>query len=507
MTSTPETIVAELLTLDPSLIPHRAEVEQAVAALLRSKPEISLREEFTRELLEKLQMQLHRRPLPSPSSPLSTMLPRFFFLGGGALVGALATFLILSAPKGIQLPPPSSSGLEEAAVTTPLSREAFGDLGARATIPARPQSGGGGGGGDMAMGQAMEADKMMILPPEEFTIVEYSYDGDVPLPEGDIEVLRRKKHAAASNAEDLFSSSPVANLLNLQGLGNLQVQQVSLSQPGKEPYSVSLDFLDGSIWINRITDYTSRPESICKDADEACFQQYRLKESDMLPMEELVSITRGFIAELGIDTSSYGEPQILDDWRTFYAQTEDKASYYFPEMQTVVLPLLIDGKPVFEEYGEPYGMNFSIDIRSRKVISVGNLRTHTFDSSAYAGIRDVEKLKKVMLQGGSAAWYPEGSKKVIASLEAPAEVYLHTYQWEEGSGVSSELFVPALSFDVTEMPKEGYSKKRVVVPLAAELVQRLLNTQAVIEFPMPLEDGPGMTEPTPVPAEEPKVTE
>ncbi len=506
MTSTPESIIEELLALDPSLIPHRAEVERTVVTLLRSKPESHLREEFTRELLAKLQTQLNHRPLSlaSPSSPFLSMLPRFFFLGGGAIAGALATFLILTTPTIGPTPTLSPQSAEDAAPITALSREAFGSLGTNAATSARPQSGGGGGGGDMAMGQALGAEKMMIYPPEDFTIIEYRYDGDVTLPEGDIEVLRRRRHSAAGDAQNLFSTSPLVGLLSLNSLGNLQVQQVSLSQPGKEPYSVSLDFLDGSIWINRMTDYKSRPDSNC--GDEACFQQYRLKESDMLSMEELVSITRDFIAELGIDTGKYGEPQMLDDWRIFYAQTEDKANYYFPEMQTVVLPFLIDGKPVYEEYGEPYGMNFSVDIRRREVVSVSNLRTHTFDSSAYAGATDIEKLRKVITQGGSAAWYPEGSKKVVASLEASTEVYLHTYQWDEASATSSELFVPALSFAVTDMPTESYSKKRVVVPLAAELVDRLLNPE-MNGVPMPLTDGPVMIEPAPVSAEEPKVTE
>jgi len=513
MTPPLSTLVEELLALDPTLTPKRAEVELLVADILRLKPEAPLREEFKQELLLRLQAHLsdhsvlsslaprssptgERSGVPFPSIP---MLKRFFFFGGGALAGVLAAVLFITLPKG-GMPPAEIS--EEPNTVTSLDREAFGALTSPSALSARPQS--GGGGGEAATGVSMDAKRMaepsMILPPGEFTIVEYAYAGEITLPESDIDVLRRRQHDGSINVSNIFASSALSRLFNIEGLGNLRTQQIALTQEGNDPLALSIDFLDGSIWINRSVDYRDRPDAACRD--EACFQQFRLKESDMLSMEELTGIARAFIAELGIDTSSYGEPQVLDDWQTWYALAENTADYYFPEMQTVVLPLLINGKPVFEEYGEPYGLTFSIDVRRKEVMSVGNLRTHAVESSSYAGVSDMEKVQTVIRQGGSPIyWMPEGAKKVEALLDAPVEAYLHSYQWNETDGTSKELFVPALAFSVREMPKEGGAKKRVVIPLAAEIVDRILSPD-VNGMPMPLMEKTPVMEDLSVPEDD-----
>ena len=131
-------------------------------------------------------------------------------------------------------------------------------------------------------------------------------------------------------------------------------------------------------------------------------------------------------------------------------------------------------------------MTFSIDVRRKEVMSVGNLRTHSFDSSSYAAASDREKVTQALKLGGSPIyWMPDGAKKVEVKLDAPVEAYLHSYQWNDADGTSKELFVPALAFDVANMPKEGGAKKRVILPLAMELIERILNPE-VNGMPMPL---------------------
>ncbi len=511
MSSDFSTIVHELLELDPTLEPHRAALEQHCQTILAAKPNVQVDAAFKKRLLDDLHHRFAQRmsstPLPgeahaeSGSSFFSSlfMSNRFVLLGSGAFVGALAVVIVTN----MQLPSPTQNLSDSAGVTaeeSSLAPNAFGSLATTQNV--RAQSGGGGGGMPVsatapapaaeaadAEGKRMAIDSAIL--PYNPTIVEYSYEGNIPLPEGGtVSVLRRTRGQGTSAGVGALLGGALGDLADLSGISGLNIQQVTLNQPGTRGLSISLDFVDQSMWISRMQDPADNPSYRCRD--EKCYQQYRMKESDMLPQETLVSIARDFASDMGIDLSAYGEPSIQDDWRVWLAQTPNKADYWFPEQQTVVFPLLINGKTVYEEYGTAYGISFSVDQRTKQVMYVSNLRTNNYQTSDYAAARDVEQVKNALTLGGQQQWYvPQDAKKLTATVGAPTEAYVHIYQWNEQTQTSSELFVPALAFPVTDMPEGSYdARKTVLVPLAQDMIDRILTPPD--NGIMPLMDQPAV---------------
>lgn len=473
-----QSIVGELLAFDPSLAPHRATLESAVRDILAAKPDTRFTPAFRKRLLAELQSRLPADAHPSYSFPLTLMLQRFLFAGGGAVVGALLVFITLNGSMpftpgtpGLQLPHAPVS------VRDAGSPEAFGSLVPASPNP-RPQSGGGGGGGGPEIDGKIAAG-MMIAP--EGTRIEFAYDGDITLPEGNVDVFRRLPGSAQTSVDSLIGGSFAAQLLDIRKFSGMKAQNITMAS-GK--YSLSADFMDGNVWISRIYAPGERPESLCRDED--CFQRNRLKESDMLPDDRVIAIAESFLREYGIETSSYGEPELMNDWRVWLAAATDPSDFYFPDQVTVLFPLLIDGTPVYEEYGAAYGLQVSVDMRMKEVVSIGNLRLYDLQQSSYAGVSDAAALREALTKGGTFQWASEDAKTATAALGEPSAAYVHVYLWNEQTMQSSELFVPGLQFPVTDMPASGdQSRVRVVLPLAQEMIERINSSPD--GRPMPLD--------------------
>jgi hypothetical protein len=491
----------ELLKLDPSLAPKRAEVEQVVSKLLESRPDTRWRPDFERELLAALRPALSAaagermmgEEAVAPHFSFFSFFPmdtRFFFAGGGALLGALLVFVTLQQPfsgSGTGSPAANETVLESG--VTSVAAGAFGKLapeagglgggglGSNEAISARPQSGGGGGGG-------VATDAMMVAP-DQYRVSRFTYAGTLNLPTEDQMVYRRVKPGNQPSGQNMITGF-AAGLINWSALGGLRLQSVSLV--GGE-YNVYVDYTEGTVSVNRVFDPSDRPDFQCRDQE--CYDRYRLSESDMIPDEEAFQIARAFAEELDIDLSIYGEPEITENWQIMYARTADKASYWFPEQVSVVFPLILDGQTVYEEYGQPHGLTIAVDIRLRKAASLYNHYLQRYEQSAYAPVADEQRVRDAISHGSMYFWDDPSAQYVDVTLGEPTTALMHYYQWNQAGGQSQELFVPALVFPVTgEMANEYENRRNVVVPLIQELYDQVQDQ--VVPFPMPLiqEDAP-----------------
>ncbi|MBM3231008.1 hypothetical protein FJZ28_01640 [Candidatus Peregrinibacteria bacterium] len=511
MPQDPFTIVSELIEIDPSLEPHRAMLELNVRSILVSRPDTQFSTEFKQRLLRELTEKLD---LVQPSTPhsLMIMVNKFLYTGAGAVVGGLLVFFVsrnLPMP-GLTTPEPESGkkavdvavdagdAVQGDVPSQPLPPKAFGDLPqpqAHPTISARPQSAGGGAGGATGM-EGMEyreesgTDAKMIAPVEpgmyQPISVDFIYKGEITLPEDDVLVMRREMPKTEANAS-LLKGTFASSLIDVSKLPNLPLQSVNLGRTDFGSFNVTVDFLNGTVSMYKNIDYSSRPESTC--SDEACFARYRVKMSDIPSEKELFAMTDKFMKEYAIDRRNLGEPMTQDDWRYWYETSTDKTNYWFPEQLSVIYPYEINGKPVFDEWGNPVGVNVTFDIRENGVTGVWGLQTMDFTSSSYTAADDLDAVMKVVRKGGRNEWRDPAAKIVEASVKEPVDVYVQINVWDQKSMFGETLYVPAVAFPVTSMPMEaGLVRKYVVVPLAKEFLT-VPQDPVGIPRPMPLMEG------------------
>jgi len=498
-------IVNELLELDPSLASRRTEITNLVRELQKVQITAKADSHFKQELLSRIRERMHESGETAPHFsffPISIMNSKFLFAGGGAVIGALFVFVAMQQPL---VPVPTSAPTamrhddDMNMKISEMAPEGFGPLGAQnAGIGgARLESGGGGGYGGGG-GVAMDS---MIYPPEEYYQTRYVYDGEITLPTESVKVLRRVRPEKGPSGSNVISGD-MRGLLDWSSFGGLTLQNVSLTQGGDDAYTFYIDYLDGSMSVNRNMSYASHPEYQCQDQD--CFDRYRLRESDMLADDQLFSIARQFVSDAGIDLSPYGEPLVQDDWRMWYARSTDKASYYFPEQMSVIFPLMINGKPVYEEYGNPAGLTVNVDIRNKYVVGAYNIYLQQYQQSEYAPAKDMNRVKQVLNFGSVYYWEDPNAKIANATLSDPVDGYVRMYKWDQTTGVSSDLYVPALVFPVNEMPEQSYDvRKNIVIPLAAELLEQNDNYPRPMPLMEPAVDPEVMeveVAPTPTPA-------
>jgi|GEM_PF-1878215 len=508
-------IVAELIELEPTLAEYKSTLEKNIAAIVSAKPNTKFTESFKKKLLADLQKNLHSVQTPLPTSPVETM-QKFLYAIGGAIVGSLALYIAVIYPitpknSGDTYVPPSSVAMERAMnnTVTQMPTANGQEDNAMGMIPnPRPQSGGGGGQVGFGGGGIM-IDSKMIAPgePYGYTAVEYVYDGTIDLPIEDTIIARVRTPLKSSQKSDLLSNTFVSEMMNVSSLKSLNVTNVTLSESGNEPLVMNVDFNDGSLSINRQINYANLPQSNCRD--DACYQKFKIKKSDMLSEERMISIATAFMDDLGVDMSKYGQPSLQDDWVARYDIATDKSNFYFPEQASVVFPYLINGTPVYDEWGNANGVNISVDMRLKAATGVWGLRVMNLEEKKYDAVQDAELLREILRIGSIGGYMPEGATVQQAELGDPKMVYMMQYQWDQDTQLGYETYVPALAFPVRKMPENSNEyRKAVVIPLAKKLLEEKRDQMPPMPMPLPMPVEPtmdpatsGMVEPEMMPPE------
>lgn len=404
------------------------------------------------------------------SSSLSlSMDPKRYLVPGLIVLAAVGLgALTLSTLKRPAAPPSETA----APSVRRVGAGAFGPLAAQPS-GARAEAGLGAGATSapapavppQAGGDAAQTDKSMLVPPD-FTPTIYKHvykGGTIEGLAAQIDVYRRERGSLA----------PMAGVsgLGLMDLGRLReagLQSYTIAEDRENGYVVAVNPEEGTVNIYENYPRWSYPERAC--ADEACFEAFRLKESDMIADEEAIRIAEVFLAGYGVSKDGYGAPTVRDDWRVQFARTTDKASFWFPEIVTVVYPQIVDGKPVYDEGGAPHGLNVNVNVRHKRAAGLWNLATRNFLVSSYAGETDAARLIAVAEKGGlyGDQWMPEGATVVEVELGTPTLAFSRVWHWDGTQG--AELIVPTLVFPVINAPAE-YWRTNVTVPLAKDLLQ------------------------------------
>jgi len=473
-------ILEELYELEPDLRNREQDLVPIVELLLQNNPGQSPDASFVQELRRQLQARADALSSTSPY-PLLTM-HKFLYTLGGAL-----TALVLAVPAAYYY---TNSQSEIRNSTTPIftyavtktGNEAFGDLSTMAQNPVRAQGGGGGGGGapmiDSAMPvptEGMAMDKMMIAP--EYTQYEYVIKGELPaLDQQTVSVYKRQKGGSNLSLNSIVSYFNLGTL-DLSSFAGAKVDMVNFLEDKPFGYSINVHLKEGLVGISQNWEQWPHPEAQCRD--EACYRQYQVKLSDVPADDVLISIANAFAQEHGIDLSHYGSPEVDRVWETEYNRAEDKNLAYVPETQRVRYPLLIDGKPVYEEGGIKAGIEIGVHVREKKVTDAFGIADNTFLQSDYAGVTDAQMVQDYLktIDNYAPLTLPAGTTMKTQTIElgTPTLALVRTFR-QTDMIQPEELVVPALVFPVGPQPAGSfYWRQSITVPLAKDILEARVN--------------------------------
>lgn len=514
-------IYEDIISIEPDLKKEEERVKKMIGELIGLEPNIVIDEKFKNDLRALILDRAKDFKKADDKIYLFTnifkhMDYKTYYLIGGALIGILlflpVSYLLFSsqtatdsivqkiAPKEESMNLALDSGFK--AQISKLADSAFGKISGQQS----QKSGLGGGGGSAGTSMSAPASAPIateardsaavnsaksesasiesakrIAMPEDFTTYRYVYKGDpIEIKEDKMDVYKRVKGETVAPELSSVIGSVNSSLLDWNKFNNSRFQSVGLVQDKEFGYNVYVSYDESSISINENWLKWPHPENQCKD--EACFNSYRLKISDMPDNEIVLKLAAEFAADYKVNLENFGEPEVADDWRIGYANTRDKANYYFPDTISVVYPVKINGQLAYNDGGGKAGMNVSVNLRSKKVNGLWELTLPRYESSAYEIEKDSAKIIKVAERGGLYGYTAEGGKIVEIELGTPQLALMKTWQYKDN--LSNELYVPAYVFPIVKVPEGAQIwQKAIVVPIAKDILDE---AEKNIPSPTPL---------------------
>lgn len=495
-------ILEELYAWNPKLKNKEAELIKLIKSMLKNKPETNFDSEFAEAL--KKDLLSHQILLDSDDGlrenkfTFNFMKPNqkiFIGFGSLAVLGLLALIivpnfignryqdesLIVKKDPGAfgSLATLSGSGSENKDVAAVSGQgELFAAMPTVQTAPrevassedssvSNPAIPGSGGDGDLVASK-------MILPMYSF---EYIYRGDsLDLSEESGTVYRRLKGGAGfSSSLDSVIKDKSFGPLNLKSFSNLETNSISLTENKKLGLSLTVDFKEENIYIGENWIYWQSERDNC-GSDQACWDSYRLKITDIPADDLMISMAANFLTERGINLSNYGDPTVDNEWRANYENSQDKANYYIPEYVSVIYPLKVDNQVVYNQSGGLEGLRVTINLLHDAVSGVSSLSSNRYEASDYAFETNGERIISLAENGGygNFSYYSGEEKKIMVELGTPTKSLVKFWRYTNGN--SEELLVPALVFPVINNPENYYGSKFITVPLVKEMIDEVSNT-------------------------------
>ncbi len=505
MNSRIQSFLDDLYEIDPALRSHEKELMPLISQLLKNDPGREPDAQFVEELRRKLSLRAKELPA-QPPLPAAFPWQAFGFGLAGAVVATVVlvpTLSLLPRNTGSPALTQESSGLFAYDVRD-VPANSFGDL---ATVQAEQQTGArnqSGGGGPTTSGLAAPqaamptaessnaklgytggggggvATDMMIYNPTEFT---YTYEGELPeLPGDTVGVLRREKNLTRPPLSSIASALRLGSV-DLSTFGSAGLDSVSFIEDKEYGHIISVMLSEGSVSVSQNWQRWPHPENACRD--DACFQRYRMKIENLPSPETAIAAADAFLKEHGVDVTHYGKAEMDEVWKRDYERLADKSMAYIPDAVQVLYPLIIDGRPVYDQGGTKMGLRVSVDGRSKRVSDMYGLQNQTYARSEYAAVTAASDVKDYLTRIDNLPddAYPKDITvtQVAVKLGTPTLGNVLYYKLSENGQMQDELVVPALIFPVESSdPQNGPWRRTVTVPLAKELLTQQGNPDGVL---------------------------
>ncbi len=479
-----EEILSDLYTSDPSLKQHDATLRQLVMDLMEVKPDTKFDETFRQDLRRKL-MSMAQAHQVRKHNPLTSIFMKKFQLAGAGVAFVALLAVSVWYLGGVK----NQSGSLTSMLSKPkITRAGDNAFGALSNVQVAIGRGGGGSGqetmsaapsADSSVNSSGTPDSKMIAPYEPINF-KYIYKGDeLVLSDEKVDVLKRVKNDSNSNLSD-FVNRISLGLIDMNSFSNSQLQSFNFVEDKDLGYMVNVSLTEGSININENWSKWAAFTNSCAVLDSRMStmpcEPKKIDISQVPADGVLISATNNFLDSHSIPRANYGEPFVNSDWRTQYERATDKSLIWIPDVISVVYPLVIDGEQIYDESGSVMGLNVTVRYTPEvKVSSVWELTTQNYQSSSYEAETNVDRIMKLVSNGGFRSYYynDPNARTVNLELGTPHVSLVKLWNYDNAKGISEELLVPALVFPVTNEPKvDAYQwyRKNVVVPLVKEIL-------------------------------------
>ncbi len=507
------------LGFDLADIKARSIVEQ----IANSKPEVAIDRDFISELRADIQARTSSVVATSVTADSSTNIFSLFM--NRTLTAALVVLVVVAAGGAWYVTQNKNQSLFHSPLAgggdqllsgkydvKSVPQESFGDLDKVAIVNSTdaaklnaapnptsatgPGQGVGGLGGSAGISRDMaQPTEKMIAPGEPYpgmVTYTFNYTGSKDLPgvSATQGVLKRSKPEQPASLVSRILNLISFGLIDLNSMQNVKLQNFGFIEDREYGYGAYVDLQQGTVGMYQ--NYEKWPQmNLCTDG--SCPTRQPLKPEELPTDNEAIEIAEQFLRDYSVSKEGYGDPRVVDMWRNTYERlsSAEQASYYVPEQVQVVYPLVLDGKEVYDEGGNVYGLNVMVDARTRRVTNLGELITKQFERSEYKGETDINRLLSVATNGGFRNYNYENSdaKKVELQLGSPTVRMVKIYYSSDNYRTNSDLYMPALVFPITNWRENNYWRQTVIVPL----VKSILDTDQ--QKPIPILDKPIPVEP------------
>ncbi len=341
----------------------------------------------------------------------------------------------------------SSKGTEESADSNGAYDTAANKAASSSAVPA-----GQGGGSSTAVD---------MVYPYEPTYYKYIYRGEEFTQNEERMAVLRRVTSNANISGSMFADALDFDLFNINKINKAKTSNLSFYEDREFGYRTEIDLVRETVSIYK--NWDKWPQDYLE----------QLTLNDLQDDEEIIGAANAFFDDYQIDKSAYGTPEINKNFLNYYATEQQEV--FIPEEISVIYPLVVDGKSVYESYGEFNGLSVNYDLRNNKVSSIYNLTTHNYQSSAYEAETDVSKiLTRAQNIDGFMPLKDDVSvtyKTIELELDTPVMGYEILWKYEDNQNL--EYLVPCLVFPVKENSEApAYIRKRVIVPLIKDFLDQ-----------------------------------
>lgn len=474
-------ILEDIYLIDSSLKKEEEKIKSLIEEMIENEPEIKLNQEFVNRLKEKVFTEIEN--LEKKDEKKVFFWQKLSYVSAGAaIVILLAVFLF---PNFIL----NDFKKDSSQKISVLEERAFGSL----DIDLRQSDSGEMeaeiaddstsvlGLGETAEDMPSQVDDISIMP---HPIVEqknyhYVYEGE-KLEEINLDDISNLVYSRVSDNRlanqgarvlSSFSGLPIS----LDNFSQKELKHFNMVE--EKPYGYSLSVNLGNNTISVYSNWQNWPQPYKDCYDRECLDSLKLDRADMLSEGQLISIANEFIANYNVDLKNHSQALISEQTLERINNPENNPDHSYPEQAQIVYPLIIDDKVVVDNNGNPEGIKVGINIREEMVSSlVYNINSSNLVSSPYKLIDNLDEINPLLKRGGiNPHFYRQSENNSIeVKLSDPEIALVRTWLPSLDKQSSSEIFLPALVFPISEKPDQYFNRQNIVIPLIEEVFRNSL---------------------------------
>lgn len=320
------------------------------------------------------------------------------------------------------------------------------------------------------------------IAPYQPQIVRYVYEGEpFTITETEGRVFMRARGLAAGKQMAELLKNVDFGLMNLGNFDNLQTRTIELAEDKDKGYAINVNFEEGVMYIMPNWQRWNYARSA-----EVSEQGVSIPDDSTL-----IAKANEFLDQHGIKTDIYSEPFVDRRQIEMYtgvssAGAISKSSIMPHDMMqvSVIYPLTLSGKTVYDESGTPFGLSVSINVRENMVNGVNNLTSQLYDSSSYALETNAEKIL-AHVTGPNTVMPTRGAVIKNIRLGTPEQVLMKYWDYTP-EGMGREMYVPALKFPVLSQSATPYYQHNIIVPIVKDILDSRGTPHEVMPMPMPM---------------------